>query len=122
MLKPLLIAVYYVLFGFVFCGFVLHDSHTPAILHYSGSYFLFLCLLFSGFFVPPLVWLAVRRFGPKNLFLAVVPSAILIAVVYGVLALRYYYTQTHLFDPFLQVPPPSFGAENLENQETRFAS
>jgi lysophospholipase L1-like esterase len=36
------------------------------------------------------------------------------------LSLRYYYTQTHLFDPYLQVPPPSFGPGQLEKPADRY--
>ena len=112
--KAILIAAYYLAFAFLFAGFLLHESHEPAMLQYSGSYFVFLVALSSGFIVPPVMWLALRKFGHKNLLLAVVPSVLLIAVAYGAMALRYYYTQVHLFDPYLQVPPPSFSPERLE--------
>ena len=50
--------------------------------------------------------------------LSLIPSLALLVVLYLVFSLRYYYTQEHLFDPFLQVPLVDYHAEILRRRPT----
>ena len=118
MAKLLLLVAYYLVFGAIYLGFIFHESHEPAIFQYSTNYFLFLLVLTSGLLVPPVLLIAIGKYGYKNILLVIVPPILLFSLAYGILAIRYYYTQIHLFDPYLQVPPPALATDRLEKPES----
>ena len=97
---------YAIAYGFIYAGFLCHRSARPAVYAYTWAYTLFLVALVALFFLPAAVRAYLRRFGARSLAL---PCG-LVAVLYLGFAWRYYATQTHRFDPFLQMPAPRFAA------------
>jgi len=100
------IVIYYLIFSFFYIGFLFHNSTNPVVYTYSLSYSVFLIILALGFFLPLIVRLLIKRIGAKNLIFSLIPLFILLVIVYFVSSLNYYYSQTHFFDPYLQVSPP----------------
>ncbi len=109
MVKRLILLFYYTAFASVYAGFILHKSVRPDILQYSTSYFLLLLVLAIGFVLPPVVLLLLRKYGAKHIVFAALPVTLCLLVGYFAASARYYYTQRHPFDPYLQKEPPQQG-------------
>jgi lysophospholipase L1-like esterase len=64
--------------------------------------------------LPYILLYAQHKIGRKKLIYSLIPTIIFSFLVYYVLSSYYYLTQTHLFDPFLQAPPPPIDQGRLE--------
>src|SRR5262249_26456416 len=73
-----------------------------------------------GFLVPSVIRRVAKRYGAKHLIFSLVPAAIFVVITYVVGAYYYYYSAEHLFDPFLQEPPPKFDASLKPNTPGTF--
>ena len=119
-MKCFLLFLYYITYSFIFAGWLFHHSLNPSILRYSTKYFIFLVILFCFFLLPLLIRLYIKRVGTKGFWYSLIPSVIFLCLLYFVFALRYYYTQKHLFDPFLQVPLKTTGDYSTEKTPNTF--
>lgn len=99
-----LLIIYYLVYSFIYIGWISHHSLSPTIFRYSKSYFAFLAVMSSGFLLPVFLSICLKRFGRKTVSHLILNFAILLFALYFVFSLHYYYTQEHLFDPFLQNP------------------
>ncbi len=118
-MKQILI-VYYLLVLFFLSGFYTHTSYFPDILFYSKKYFLFLIVI-SVFFLaiaPYLIYRFLKKHSTRELFFALLPSIVLLGLIYMVGNIYYYQNQMHLFDPFLQVPPSTYYYEMEKDTNT----
>jgi len=106
--KLFFILIYYLSYSAIYMGWLFHRSLSPTVLCYSTSYFLFLAGMSFFFFLPIIISVCVKRIGLKNLFFGLSPVFILLFLLYFGFSIRYYYTQEHLFDPFLQSPFEKF--------------
>jgi len=102
--KASLLLIYYTVYAFVYAGWLLHSSLSPAVFCYSATYFIFLIAMLFPFFLPVIIMLSVSRIGRKKFFFSIIPSLALASILYFLFSAHYYYTQKHLFDPFLQNP------------------
>jgi lysophospholipase L1-like esterase len=114
-MRALVLGAVYLLYTFVYAGFFFHRCAEAQLGPYSRKYVVFLAVLGSVYFIPPLIRQFVRRHGSKRLVFTLMPCLLLGLMVYVVAAVRYYYTQTHEFDPFLQAPPPALEAAKPGN-------
>jgi len=99
--------LYYVLYGVLYAALLFHHSKVPQIGRYSVRYAVFLVLLAAGFALPALVGRIVAKYGLRGLAFALVPAVMVAVVLYAGFAIHYYYSETHYFDPFLQLPAPT---------------
>ena len=63
-------------------------------------------MLGAFFLLPSTFRYLKKKYGTKLIAFSVTPALALLIVLYVLLAVRYYYTQVHPFDPFLQIAPP----------------
>ena len=96
---------YYVVCSFFYVGFLFHSSKSPILLGYSWWYLVFLGVLAFLFLLPTLLSMMSNRYGIKTVFFSVIPSIVLVGVVWAIAHLYYDYTRKYPFDPYLQVQP-----------------
>ncbi len=113
MKKRILAILYYILFAFIYVGFLLHKSSDHVVLQYSLKYLLFLIAFSTLFLVPFVCSIGVRKFGLKTTAFITLPGLFVLLFLYGVLSSWYYYNQQHLFDPFLQAPPSTLSPDEI---------
>lgn len=95
---------YLVFVSFVALGFLLHTSAEPHLGGYSYRTLALVVAVAAVLLVPPAVLqLFVARLGRRSTVLALIPVLVLGLVAWILLGTRYYWKQTHLFDPFLQI-------------------
>jgi hypothetical protein len=100
------LVLYYLIYACIYAGWMFHRSGDGTGFIYSPSYIVFLAVLAIPFMFPLLaVWLA-RRGLLRKIAFALVPAVIMGVILYVGGAEVYYARQEHLFDPFVQVPPP----------------
>lgn len=99
---------FYLLFTVVYAGFIFQAPVSPQVGFSEFKHHLFLAVLSVLFLAPPILQYFTRQYGAKALAFSAAPALIIGVVLYTALAARYYYTQRHPFDPFLQMPPPTF--------------
>lgn len=102
---------YYILFSFLYLGFLFHNSEKPVVGSYSLKYVAFLIAFAFGFFIPSIAKYFHKRYGAKLVLFSLFPALILVVIAYLVSATYYYYSETHLFDPYLQAHPPELSIE-----------
>lgn len=119
-MKRLLFAIYCLIYAFIYAGWLSHHSLEPVILRYSFGYFLFLVVMASVFFFPLVITISVKKIGWKRFWFSIIPSLTVICVIYLIFALHYYYTQEHLFDPFLQNPVDPPESLSLDKKDGTF--
>lgn len=100
---------YYFIFFFIYLGYLFHKSGKPEMGPYSLHYAAFLIVLAFGFLIPSIARLFLKKYGTKKLLWSLFPALILVIIIYVVAATCYYYSQTHFFDPYLQLHPPEPG-------------
>lgn len=105
--------VFYIVYLFIYAGFFFYKSGTPQIGPYSTRYFVFLIVLAIPFLLPLVIKYLIKKSGKKNFLLALIPSIILVIILYVSVSLIHY-SRFHPFDPYLQHPPPEFDASKLE--------
>ena len=74
----------------------------------------------SLFFLPFLVRIYKKSIDWKGLRYSIIPSLVIVFILYFIFSVHYYYTQKHLFDPFLQSPSPRFESQSTDKEETVF--
>jgi len=99
---------YFLIYGFVFTGWLFHRSLQPTFLAYSTSYILFLLAALLPFFVPFILEWIRHWLGQKRFSFVVVTVSGLAFLTYLVASFVYYQTRSYPFDPFLQVQSPTF--------------
>lgn len=114
-MKKAALIVYYLLFGFAYAGFFIHESLTLQLFTYSYKYVAFLAGFGCLGLLPPLLIVASRVWGTKQTAYACTILFVLGWLVYGGVARVYYCTQEHLFDPYLQMPPPDFAPDETQD-------
>jgi lysophospholipase L1-like esterase/NADH:ubiquinone oxidoreductase subunit 6 (subunit J) len=117
--KNIVLALFYLIYGFIYSGWFFHKSSNPIIFSYSLPVVAFLCIMFFVFFIPPLVLWYRKKVGQKAFLFAVTPVGILL-LIYIIGSFHYYYSQEHLFDPFLQHPNQQFDNESIEKKPDTF--
>ena len=116
--RPILIIAYYVVYSLIYSGWLLHKSIKPVVFNYSLTYFFFLVAMALFFLLPGVISFYVQRLGRKGLGYSLVGMFGLLFTLHMFAAIHYYYTQRHLFDPFLQnslkspLDPKMTGADN----------
>lgn len=106
--RTLLLFAFYLVYSLIYAGWLPHRSISPVILRYSASYFSFLLVMATVFFLPVVVRLYARRVGWKGLKYSILVVSIFSLIIYVISGVWYYYTEEHLFDPFLQNPVSKF--------------
>ena len=101
--KRLGLVLYYVIYAFIYAGWIFHRCDQPVVFRYSRNYFVFLVGMSVFFFLPPLARRYKAAVGAKNFWFSIIPCAVLGVLVYMGGSLYYYYTQVHGFEPFVQV-------------------
>ncbi len=108
-MKKTLLA-YYVIALLLVSGFWTHTSYLPDIFVYSKKYFIFLVgfsiLMLLG--VPYFINRFLKNHSTKELVFTMLPTMVLLGVIYSAANVYYYSGRQHLFDPFLQVPPSTY--------------
>jgi len=99
---------YYLIYAFIYSGWLFQKSVTPRFFQYSIKYILFLILMLCPFFIPPIIILYRRRFGPQAKMIAI-PVLVFIVVLYLLVSIYSRQTQQRLFDPFVQISPTYVG-------------
>jgi len=112
--------VYYVVYAFIYSGWLFHKSINPAIYNYSVGYASFLIVMGLFFFLPPIVAFCINKVGRKGFWFSLFPALAIVFVLYAVGMQYYYYTQKHLFDPFLQNPIRESGKKIAGKKEGVF--
>lgn len=100
-----IIFLYYLLYSFIYAGWLSHRSVVPDIFIYSKGYFVFLCVMALPFFLPLMARVYIKTIGVKGFWYSVILAIAAFLILYVPSAIYYYYTEEHLFDPFLQNPP-----------------
>lgn len=102
--------IYYLVVGFLLIGFYTHTSFLPDIFLYSKKYFIFLVAIsvLLLLVVPGLMYRFLKKHSLRELFFAILPSVVMLGLIYTVANIYYYQQQEHHFDPFLQVPPSTY--------------
>ncbi len=116
-LSWLIYIVYVVAYAMVFAGWIWYQPETVVPMPLNRGYYLFLGLMAMPFFLPLLPALARRFLFVKRLIFMLVPVVGMLAMLYAVCAVHFYYTQLHPFDPFLQNPPPRF--DNVPKEKSK---
>lgn len=106
--------------AFVYAGWFFHRSEDAFIFIYSKKYCIFLLLATVLFWFPLIIRWLIRRIGAKRFMFCLVPVLVLCVTFYSFFSLRYYYSQEHLFDPYLQMNPATFPEEDLQKGENEF--
>jgi lysophospholipase L1-like esterase len=118
MVRKIVLTLVWVMYGalafFVYIGFLLSESKVPKIFRYSIAHFVLLIFLILVLCLPPLLVYLRRKYGGKILTYSLIPSLVLLLFVYIGFSTYYYYTITHVFDPFLQAPPPPIERAQLD--------
>src|SRR5262245_997333 len=112
------VLVYVAFAAFVLVGFSSERSYEPWVLGYSLRYAVFLVGTSVLLAVPLILLAAVRRFGAR-VFFALAPALGLVVAVYFAASTYYYWTVTHLFDPYLQMPPARLTDEDRRTTACR---
>lgn len=121
MIKKMFLFVYYLAFTVFYAGFIfIHKVYRGSLGRYSILYSLLVMVLAFGFFVPPLILFIKKKIGTKKMLFIMIPSVVLIIIIYSFSSYRYYYAQKHLFEPFLQTHPPSVVPSNWAKPENTF--
>ncbi|MFC2172305.1 GDSL-type esterase/lipase family protein [Acidobacteriota bacterium] len=115
-----LFIIYFLVYGFVYAGWLFHRSQDPVVHNYSGRYLGFLAVMLLFFFLPWPVSRIIRTRGMKKLLFIALPVCVTFVVIYGVASLRYYHTVVHHFDPFLQVSGPCQDSQVLEKRHDTY--
>jgi len=97
--------LYYVLYAFIYSGWLFHRSGDGTGFIYARSYIVFLVVAAVPFLLPTVVAWFARRGLLRKILIGLIPTLGLLAILYLAAAARYYWRQEHLFDPFVQVPP-----------------
>ena len=98
--KRAILVAFYLLYAFVYAGWLFHRCREPVLGLYSVKYIVFLAVMVCPFLLPLLYRLLARSVGTKRLKMTAVMVAICFALIYLISALHYYATQQHAFDPF----------------------
>ncbi len=118
MVRKIVSTLVWVMYGvlalFIYAGFLLSESKVPQIFGYSTPHFILLIFLVPALCLPMLLVYLRRKYGTSVLTYSLIPSLLLLLVVYIGFSTYYYYTITHLFDPFLQAPPPRIDPARLD--------
>ena len=107
----ILLYVYYFSYAILYAWLLTHHSTTPWLFHYSGLYTVFLLFALGPFLLPPALHILLSRWSWRDLIFALLPTLVLLTVVYVISSFYYYQGQVHPFDPFLQMPPARFDVE-----------
>lgn len=118
--KRLLQASFYVVYGSVFAGWLFHRTPHPSVFKYNVPYVLFLLAMSSIFFLPWLVSRTLRRLGRKEATFAFAAVLLALLVLQVVASQVYYLSRRHDFDPFLQMPGPTFDDVSVEKGSGAF--
>ena len=107
------VLIYFVIALLFVAGFWTHTSFLPDVLFYSKKYFIFLLVLTFGCLgvIPYLLRRFLKNHSTKELVFSLLPTLVLVLLIYAIGNLYYYSQQEHLFDPFLQVPPSVYHFE-----------
>jgi lysophospholipase L1-like esterase len=111
----ILFVLYWLAYGVVYAGWLFHECDPRDVFQYSTSYLFFLAVMALGFLVPHALLAWRRRVGRPAFRRTLLAALAVFALVYVGAALRYYATQVHPFDPFLQEAPPLF--ENVPKEK-----
>jgi lysophospholipase L1-like esterase len=114
------LSIYYILAAIIFAGFATHGSDNPEIYIFSKKYFAVLVVMALAFFLAIPWWVNsfVKKNGTRDFLMALVPSLIMLFIVYLGGHYYYYATQEHLFDPFLQMPPNEYEFSSEKDSST----
>ncbi len=107
-LSWLMYLLYVGAYAAVYAGWIWYQPETVVPAPLNRGYYLFLALMAIPFVIPLLPAMARRFVFVKRMMFMLVPIAGVLAMLYAVCAVHYYYSQVHPFDPFLQNPPPRF--------------
>ena len=102
---------------FIYVGFLVTESENPVIFRYSIYDCVLLVFMVPVLALPFLLLYVQRKIGTRNLLYSLMPAFLLLLLVYIILSSYYYQTQTHLFDPFLQAPPPLIDKGRLKRSD-----
>jgi len=94
--------LFYLVYGFVYVGFLFHSSQSPVILWYSKPYAVALVVGAVPFLFPTILRRIASRIGIRNLVLAFASFGVVLAGSWFMAHLYYDYTREHPFDPYLQ--------------------
>lgn len=108
-MKKSIIWIYYAIAAFFFYGFAVHPSLRQDIFIYSYSYasLLFALIIILG--VTPFIfkWLH-KKMDTQGLVFTLVPTTLLLSLIYLTVHFFHYGQQQNDFDPFLQIAPNKF--------------
>ena len=114
------LTIYYIFALLLISGLATHSSDLPEVLIYSQKYFIVLLILSLVFLVLIPWWIKsfISKNSVKEFFSAILPSLITILLLYTCGRYYYYATQSHLFEPFLQMPPNEYIFEAKKDTST----
>ena len=95
--------LYYLIYTFVYAGWIFHRCDNPLVFRYSRNYVVFLVGMAVLFFLPVLIGRYRRAVGTKGFWFSIIPCLLLGVVLYAVASLVYYHTRVRGFEPFVQV-------------------
>lgn len=106
-MKWLILSIYLLFTGFILTGFYLYESPVPELVQYDLGYIIGLILL-TILMMLVIPWMYIKQ-STKHFIFSLTPLLFLAIIGYFLCHYRYYSTQEHLFDPFLQMPPTQHG-------------
>ena len=118
--RYLLLISYYAVYLLCFISWIFFRDYYQRKFNYSAIDIIFLVLMSLPLFLPPFVWYGKKRilyFGRKS---AGSISMLAAASWYLIFSFVYYNTQEHLFDPFVQLPPPMLDQQEMEKPHRSF--
>ena len=103
MKKNLGLIVYWLIYAFIYAGWVCHRCDNPSVLWYTRRYVAFLVGMAVFFFVPLLARRYRKAVGTKGFWFSIIPCGVLGVLLYVGASFYYYHTQVRGFEPFVQV-------------------
>jgi hypothetical protein len=117
LIKKILLITYYIVYLLFYAGFIFVH---PSLKKFAFIYSILLSILFLGFIVPLIINRLIRKYGRRKILFSAIPSIILLLFVYLLFSIKYYYTQQHLFDPFLQIHPPAVAPDDFKEPDNSY--
>ena len=101
--KRVALVLYYLVYAFIYAGWVFHRCDNPLVFRYSRNYVVFLVGMSVFFFMPLLVQRYKKAVGTKGFWFSIIPCMLMAVVAYAVGSVVYYHTRVRGFEPFVQV-------------------
>ena len=98
-------ALFYLVYLFIFTGFLFHKSSNPTIGPYSIEHILLLVILAFGFVLPRALRYFVQKYGARKIGIEFLKGFVIFIIIYAFISAVYYNTRFHPFDPYLQMHP-----------------